>query len=803
MMSLTDYNLTPKAKKAIKDAQLFAKENKHELIRNAHLFYSCIENLSDRVQLLFESRGIDCSPNQLRQDFISFSLENPKYFKKNKNSSSWHEELNQIISDAKDFADTHEEYFVGVEHILHCLLSVGDGSSFLSHLKKLGQDIAHMEEVIYDLVDDPALPIPDTRSKDRKQEDWSFLEDLDQPVKYLTEYCTDLNLEACQVDQNPITSRDSEIEDLIEILSRKDKSNAVLVGEAGVGKTAVVEGLAQKIINGDVPTHIAVSSIYSVDIASMIAGTQYRGQFEERFKGLLKEVEGRNDIILFFDEIHTMIGAGSSNDSSLDAANMLKPALARGTIKCIGATTSKEYKKSFDKDPSIKRRFDKVEISEPTKAQTEAMIKGSLPHYEKYHKVKYTNKNIQDILDLSEIYLSHKKFPDKAFDIVDHVGSRAKIKNDYCPEELKEIRDKFALAEGDTFDEREMESFVQDYVKELVSFVDSEDKVARVTRDDILDVLEKKTGIPKKTIGESSKSFKVFKSKMKKEIFGQEECIDKVYNTLTCVKAGLNDPEKPLTNFLFVGPTSVGKTFTAKNIAKHFFGNSNAFLQLNMSEYQDKTAMSKLLGANAGYVGYEEGGILTDFVRDNPNSVILFDEIEKSEPKILDLLLHLLDEGYVSDNLNRRVNFNKCIIVLTTNIGHASASKRSVGFVDDNHEKEAYNNSLKKQLRPELLARVENTVIFNGLNDSIMANIVGSEISKLKLRLKAKNVALSINKRVKDLVVAEIKLKKLNARDIKSLVVRMIQFPLADFMINNEGKEKISLKVVDKKVIIS
>jgi ATP-dependent Clp protease ATP-binding subunit ClpC len=431
------------------------------------------------------------------------------------------------------------------------------------------------------------------------------------------------------------------------------------------------------------------------------------------------------------------------------------------------------------------------------------MIKGSLPHYEKYHKVKYSNKNIQDILDLSEIYLSHKKFPDKAFDIVDHVGSRAKIKNDYCPEELKEIRDKFALAEGDTFDEKEMESFVQDYVKELVSFVDSEDNVARVTRDDILDVLEKKTGIPKKTIGESRKSFKVFKSKMKKEIFGQEECIDKVYNTLTCVKAGLNDPEKPLTNFLFVGPTSVGKTFTAKNIAKHFFGNSNAFLQLNMSEYQDKTGMSKLLGANAGYVGYEEGGILTDFVRDNPNSVILFDEIEKSEPKILDLLLHLLDEGYVSDNLNRRVNFNKCIIVLTTNIGHASASKRSVGFVDDNHEKEAYNNSLKKQLRPELLARVENTVIFNGLNDSIMANIVGSEISKLKLRLKTKNVTLSINKRVKDLVVSEIKLKKLNARDIKSLVVRMIQFPLADFMINNEGYEKISLKVVDKKVIIS
>jgi len=804
MMSLTDYNLTPKAKKAIRDAKLFAASNSHELIRIPHLFYGCLCNLSDRVDLLFESRGIEYPPKYYLKDFKSFCKDNKDYFLRSKNDNAWHSELNDIIADAKLFADDNEDFFVGVDHILYCLL----GSQFCKGMQSDTCDILHMSEVLLELIIDANLVIPKSTILDPEDLDSeSFIEKLERslerkPSKFLSEYCLNLNEQVAQENQVPITSRDEEIDVLIEVLSKKNKSNAVLLGDSGVGKTAVVECLAQKIINDEVPAHISVCTVYSVDIASMVAGTQYRGQFEERFKGLLKEIEDRPEVILFIDEIHTLMGAGNSSDNGIDASNMLKPALARGEVKCIGATTFKEYEKSFGKDPALKRRFDKVEVLEPTKKQTEVMIKNSLSYYENFHKVKYSKSNIKDILDLSETYLSNKKFPEKAFDIIDQVGAKAKIEQDYPDDELACIRDKFSKKDTNLESEVETEKLIKEYVEDLVSYMNKEDKKRRVSRNQILEVFEKKTGIPKKIIGESKKSFSNFNKKMKSEIFGQDEALDRIYSILSSVKVGLNDPNKPLANFLFVGPTSVGKTFTAKNIAKHFFGNQQSILQINMSEYQDKTGISKLLGANAGYIGYEEGGVLSDFVSNNPNSVVLFDEIEKCDPKILDLLLHLLDEGYISDNLNRRVDFSKCIIVMTTNIGHKEASKTSVGFVSDNNERDSYKESLSNYLRPELIARIQNTLIFNPLNDDIMANIVGVEINKIKSRLASKGINLSVPRSIKNFLVKEIKSKKLNARNIKSLVVKLIQFPLASHIMDGEKNKKISLKVVDKTIKI-
>ncbi len=803
-MSLTDYNLTPKAKKAIRDAKLFAASNSHELIRIPHLFYGCLCNLSDRVDLLFESRGIEYPPKYYLKDFKSFCKDNKDYFLRSKNDNAWHSELNDIIADAKLFADDNEDFFVGVDHILYCLL----GSQFCKGMQSDTCDILHMSEVLLELIIDANLVIPKSTILDPEDLDSeSFIEKLERslerkPSKFLSEYCLNLNEQVAQENQVPITSRDEEIDVLIEVLSKKNKSNAVLLGDSGVGKTAVVECLAQKIINDEVPAHISVCTVYSVDIASMVAGTQYRGQFEERFKGLLKEIEDRPEVILFIDEIHTLMGAGNSSDNGIDASNMLKPALARGEVKCIGATTFKEYEKSFGKDPALKRRFDKVEVLEPTKKQTEVMIKNSLSYYENFHKVKYSKSNIKDILDLSETYLSNKKFPEKAFDIIDQVGAKAKIEQDYPDDELACIRDKFSKKDTNLESEVETEKLIKEYVEDLVSYMNKEDKKRRVSRNQILEVFEKKTGIPKKIIGESKKSFSNFNKKMKSEIFGQDEALDRIYSILSSVKVGLNDPNKPLANFLFVGPTSVGKTFTAKNIAKHFFGNQQSILQINMSEYQDKTGISKLLGANAGYIGYEEGGVLSDFVSNNPNSVVLFDEIEKCDPKILDLLLHLLDEGYISDNLNRRVDFSKCIIVMTTNIGHKEASKTSVGFVSDNNERDSYKESLSNYLRPELIARIQNTLIFNPLNDDIMANIVGVEINKIKSRLASKGINLSVPRSIKNFLVKEIKSKKLNARNIKSLVVKLIQFPLASHIMDGEKNKKISLKVVDKTIKI-
>lgn len=802
MMSLIDYNLTPKAKKAIKDAKLFAATNNHALIRIPHLLYGCLCNLSDRIQLLFESRGIKYSSREYVKDFKSFCVSNKDYFLRSKNDNAWHSELNDIIADAKSFADDNEDFFIGVDHILYCILS----SSFCKAIDSDSCDVLSMSEVLLELIVDANLVIykPEP-SAGRSSESEKFLDLLQSSVEdgspdFLSEYCLNLNDQAREKDQVPITSRDQEINNLIEILSKKNKSNAILLGDSGVGKTAIAEGLAQKIVSNEVPAHISLCEVYNVDIASMVAGAQYRGQFEERFKGLMKQVESRPEVILFIDEIHTLMGAGNSSDNGIDASNMLKPALARGEIKCIGATTFKEYEKSFGKDPALKRRFDKVEVKEPTRDQTETMINNSISYYENFHKVKYSKKNITDILDLSEIYLSNKKFPEKAFDIIDQVGAKAKIEQDYPAEDLAEIRKKFSTKSEESDGEQDTESLIQEYIKDLVSYIDKHDKKRRVSRDQILEVFEKKTGIPKKIIGESNKSFSNFNKKMKSEIFGQEEAIERIYNILSSVKVGLNDPNKPLANFLFVGPTSVGKTFTAKNIAKHFFGNKKSFLQINMSEYQDKTGISKLLGANAGYIGHEDGGILTEFVIDNPNSVILFDEIEKCDPKILDLLLHLLDEGYISDSFNRRIDFSKCIIVMTTNIGHKEASKNTMGFFTEKNEQECYKESLSKYLRPELIARIQNTLIFNTLNDEIMANIVGVEINKIKNRLADKGINLSVPKSIQKFLVEEIKAKKLNARNIKSLVVKLIQFPLASFIMNEEKNKKLSLKVIDKTI---
>lgn len=802
MMSLTDYNLTPKAKKAIRDAKIFAASNGHKLIRIPHLFYGCICNLSDRVELLFESRGIEYGSKDFIKTFKTFCKDNEGYFSRSKNDNAWHSELNEVIADAKSFADDNEDFFVGVDHILYCLLR----SQFSKDIQSEACNILHMSEVLLELIIDANLVIPKSTILDPEGFDSeSFIENFEKSLseetpKFLSEYCLNLNEQARRQDQVPITSRDEEIDSLIEVLSKKNKSNAILLGDSGVGKTAVVEGLAQKIVKDEVPAHIAICTVYTVDIASLVAGTQYRGQFEERFKGLLKEVEGRPEVILFIDEIHTLMGAGNSSDNGIDASNMLKPALARGEVKCIGATTFKEYEKSFGKDPALKRRFDRVEVQEPTRQQTEEMINNSISYYEDFHKVKYSKRNIQDILTFSEIYLSNKKFPEKAFDIIDQVGARAKIEQDYPPEELASIREKFSEKGKDLECEKETEKLIKEYVEDLVSYIEEEDKKRKISKNQILEVFEKKTGIPKKIIGESNKSFCNFDKKMRSEIFGQDEALDRTYNILSSVKVGLNDPNKPLANFLFVGPTSVGKTFTAKNIAKHFFGNKKSFLQINMSEYQDKTAISKLLGANAGYVGHEDGGVLSEFVIDNPNSVILFDEIEKCDPKVLDLLLHLLDEGYISDSFNRRIDFSKCIIVMTTNIGHKEASKSSMGFLGGNDKQDSYRESLANYLRPELVARIQNTLVFNTLNDEIMANIVGVEIRKIKSRLLDKGINLSVPKSIRNFLVKEIKSKKLNARNIKALVVKLIQFPLASFIMDGEKNKKLSLKVVDKTI---
>ncbi len=810
MMSLTEYNLTPKAKKAIRDAKLFAEANNHGRVRNEHLIYGCLINLSDRNILLFESRGVVYEPRDFIKTFKKFCKKNPEFFLKRKNENSWHDELNSTILESKFFAETHDDHFVGVEHLLYILLDTK--SNFKKDLEDSGLETDYFKDVIEEIIVDSNPVVSNSSSSNvfsespkEKSSSYSQKEDEEVVPENLLKYCVNMNQEMFMKDFPPIVSRDEEIESVIEILSKKNKSNSILVGGAGVGKTAIVEGLAQRIMVDQVPSHMSMCQIYSVDIAGMLAGTQYRGQFEERFKGLLKEVEGKDNIILFFDEIHTVIGAGNSSEGNMDASNMLKPALARGSIKCIGATTAKEYKKIFEKDGALKRRFDKVDVHEPSKEQTRNMLNQALPYYQDFHGVKFSKANIDKILDNCEIYLSNKKFPDKAFDVVDQIGARTKIKSDNPPDYVVEAKKKFSdMITKPCENEEDFVDTMEDYIKSISKYNDTAKKKVSISNADILEVFESKTGVSKKIIGETNFRFSLFKDKMKKEIFGQDRIIDDIYDNLSCVKVGLNDPDKPLSNFLFVGPTSVGKTFTAKNIAKNFYGSDRSFIQINMSEYQDKTGISKLIGANAGYVGYEEGGILTEFVRNNPNCVVLFDEIEKADPKILDILLHLLDEGYVSDNLNRKIDFSKSIVILTTNIGHQQTGAKSVGFVDDSPSDDfVYEDSLKKSLRPELIARINNTYVFDALTDDVMMSIVSKEISFIAERLREKNISMQTRKTVHKFILNKIKTEKLHARNVKVIVKKLLQTPIARFVIENKNVEKISLKVVDKNIKVS
>ena len=805
MMGLTDFNLTPKAKKGLKDAQKFAEANGHSLVTTAHLVYGCLVNISDSCAMKLKNYGIKIDGKFFIKLFKEYCKENAKEFEAKKGQGGWHDDVNEVIFFAKEFSDNFDSYFIGVEHILYVILDME--GSFVEYLRQNGIDTLYAKDIIETHVLETSIPPTDQIKNilyvESKKNSTVREEKVGNSLPHLSKYCVNLNQKFITKRSSKISGRDVEINELIEILSKKNKSNAILVGEAGVGKTAIVEGLVQRIVNQDSPPHMSLMQICAVDISAMIAGTKYRGEFEERFKSLIAEAEKEPNIILFFDEIHTIIGAGNS-EGAVDASNMLKPALARGDIKCIGATTSQEYKKFFEKDTAMKRRFDRIMVEEPSKQETKKIVMNALPFYEDFHHVKYKEEDIDTILDLSEKFLSNKRFPDKAFDIIDQVWSRTKIKYTSIPENVSEVRNSFceflmSTQEDEKLDEAQFTELLKNYLQTMAKHVQRRGRKQKIRQKDIISILTEKTGLSPKTIAKNTTSFSSFLKQMNSEIFGQEENLKIIHNTLSCVKAGLNDPSKPLSNFLFIGSTSVGKTFTAKKIAKYFYGNEKAFIQLNMSEYQDKTGISKLMGANAGYVGYEEGGLLTEFVRNNPNCVILFDEIEKCDPKILDVLLHILDEGYATDNLNRTIDFSKTVVIMTSNIGHKEKSKREMGFLpQEQKDEDTYKLSLKKYLRPELLARIDEVLFFNELGDPHLLKIINQELLNIEERLLARGVKIKWSPTVKKFIFNKIKEKNSHARDIKNLVKTIVQIPLSQFIVKNRKIEEISLKVVDK-----
>jgi ATP-dependent Clp protease ATP-binding subunit ClpC len=807
MMGINNFNLTPRAKKVYKCAKQFAVDNAHKGINNAHILYGCLQNLSEDLIISLEISEINIDSINHEELLVGYFKAYPQDFVNDFEIESWDRETNDVICYAQKLSEIYEHDYIGIEHLFYSILE--NSEQICSFLSSKEIDVDFLKALIKSRIE---CVTADPRKEPQKTQEEAELNNHASDEKKnnpLSLYCSFLNLKAANGDFNFISERDREIDEVIEIISKKTKSNAILIGEAGVGKTAIIEGLAQRIVSQEVPINLLNLKIYSVDLASMVAGTRYRGEFEQKLKSLINEAAQDQNVILFFDEIHNIVGAGSS-EGSLDASNILKPALARGNFKCIGATTTQEYKKYFEKDGAIKRRFDTVVINAPSKEQTKKMIENCVGSYEEFHNAIYKPQIIDLIIQLCDKHIPHKNFPDKAFDIIDLVGAQAKIKNFQMPNKIKnlQLELKKILKETDNLDEEENYEQCQDlltqYIIQLKTFHEKLlTKKFPIKTSDVFRIISEKTGLSKDSISVDSNEFVNFQIDIGKEVFGQSENLAKITDILSCAKVGLNDPNKPLASLFFVGPTSVGKTHTAKKIAKHFYGNEKAIIQINMSEYQDKTGMSKLIGASAGYVGFEQGGLLTEFVRNNPNCVVLFDEVEKCDPEILNLLLHLLDEGYVNDNLNNKISFTRCVVILTSNIGSKNAEQSSIGFINDRADKEKlYKEEVKKYLKPEFVARINSIVVFNELKDREFEQIIGFEISTIQEKLKKQNINIDFDEEIVNFILNSLKSEKLHARSVKDVVKDKLHVPISKFIIQNSQKSNISAKVIDNSINI-
>ena len=635
----------------------------------------------------------------------------------------------------------------------------------------------------------------------------------------LKKFAKNLNemAEAGKID--PVIGREDEVERVIQILLRRTKNNPILIGDPGVGKTAIIEGLAQRIVDGKVPFVMKEKTIVSLDLASMIAGTKYRGDFEDRLKKLFGELEQREDVVLFIDEFHMVLGAGAS-EGSMDAANILKPILAKGDIQIIGATTIDEYRKHVEKDQALTRRMQPVHVEEPNKADTIKIIEGLKDKYEDHHKVEITDEAIKAAVDLSQRYIQDRFLPDKAIDVIDEACSKERIKNykeNKNQVSKKEILDKLIEEKNMAINEQNFEkaASLRDQINETREKLEKEKEEnktdLKISFDEVAKIVSSWSKVPITKLTEDEKQkYMDLDIDLKKEVIGQDKAIDKISHAIKRARVGLKDPKKPIGSFIFVGPTGVGKTYLAKSLAKNLFGDMDNLIRMDMSEYMEKFAVSRLVGSPPGYVGYEEGGQLTEAVRKNPYSVILFDEIEKAHPDIFNLLLQILDDGRLTDGQGRTVDFKNTIIIMTSNVGVSSLNQNpKIGFgtgdvekeIDDSN-KEIINKAIKNAFAPEFLNRLDDIIMFNSLDKDAIKEITKILLEETKERLKNLGIEINYNKRVVDLLSEGGFSKEYGARPLERHITNKIDNQLAEEIL--EGKlskdMKINLTVKEGKI---
>lgn len=692
--------------------------------------------------------------------------------------------------------------YIGTEHILLGLIREGEGVA-AQVLVKLGADLNRVRQQVIQLLSGYQGNKDDVSVGAQAEGTPAGSTVLDQFGRNLTQAARDGKLD-------PVIGRGLEIERVMQILSRRTKNNPVLIGEPGVGKTAVVEGLAQAIVRGDVPSILQDKHLYTLDLGSLIAGSRYRGDFEERLKKVLKEIRVRGDIIIFIDEIHTLVGAGAA-EGAIDAASILKPMLARGELQTIGATTLDEYRKHIEKDAALERRFQPIQVKEPTAALALEILKGLRDRYENHHRVSITDSALEAAVNLAQRYINDRFLPDKAIDLIDEAGARLRIKRMTMPPQLKEFEGKIAdivrMKESaiDAQDFEKAAAFRDDEKKlelekaelERLWKSDSMDEISEVNEEVIAEVLAMSTGIPVlKLTEEESTRLLLMEDELHKRIIGQNQAIKSLSQAIRRTRAGLKDPKRPGGSFIFAGPTGVGKTELAKALAEFLFGDEDSLIQLDMSEFSEKHTVSRLFGSPPGYVGYDEGGQLTEKIRRKPFSVVLFDEVEKAHADIFNSLLQILEEGRLTDSQGRVVDFKNTVIIMTTNLGTRDISKGvSTGFQSGNDVQSSYermqgrvNEELRQHFRPEFLNRVDDTIVFPQLTEVEIVQIVELFLSRLQVRLDARELVLRVSVAAKKLLASRGYDPSMGARPLRRLIQREIEDQLSEKILFGEFK---------------
>lgn len=710
--------------------------------------------------------------------------------------------LEMAVEEANELGNS----YVGTEHLLLAILHEGGGLA-VRILEQLGVTEDKLQKAFEDVL-----------SEDNSKSDQSA------SLGDLSDFAIDLNERAKQGKIDPVIGREEEINRVIQILSRRSKNNPVLIGEPGVGKTAIAEGLAQRIVNNDVPEILKNCHIISLNMSAVVAGTKYRGEFEERLKKVLDTVKQHSDWILFIDELHTLVGAGSS-EGSMDAANIMKPALARGELHCIGATTLKEYKKYIEKDAALERRFQPVKVGEPNPADTLRIVEGLRDRYEAFHKAKITDEALKAAVELSGRYITDRFQPDKSIDVIDEAAAKVRMEASSAPEGLKNKEAQLASLQKEkeaaiSTQDYERAAIYRDQSKKLEADIEQLKKEWKgadhdhltVTEEDVAEVVSKWTGVPLQNLKKSdSERLLHLEDELHKRVIGQDDAVHAVATAIRRARAGMKDPKRPIGSFLFLGSTGVGKTELARALAETMFGSEKNMIRFDMSEYMEKHEVSRLVGAPPGYVGYEEGGQLTDAVRKNPYSVILFDEVEKAHMDFFNILLQVLDDGRLTDGQGRTVDFTNCVIIMTSNLGsnYLKGHVKKPGFSSDSDDKkdedfesikETILAEVKRTFRPEFINRIDEIIVFHPLTEENLSAIVNLLLKDVEKKLEHFNVSLEISDSAKKLLIKDGTDIEYGARPLKRVIQKEIEDPVANLILEDglEGKSVLQINTDDK-----